>query len=1071
MKASVEGPFHDLALHADLHSKHATFNGLRSRDLVAMIDAPRIGPQMDLQAHVVLGELQVADETFSQLDLDLGWKTPELKLLAKTSNRGQPATISARLIVPANLKRADLEELRLFIAGGEWQLQLPAHLELENGVSFKYFLLTSGPQELRLSLEAAPDQLRLNAEVQNLDLARIPLIGLRGRKAAGKLTAAIQYQEGHRHRTAQAQAEVSELAMDRVRIPGATINASLNDSHLIAALDATLGTTDVKQSSVPKSGGKARLRFDGPLPTGPGPLGAQLEVSGVNAADFATFLPELEPFSGAITLDMALAGSWAAPQLQLNASADQLKGPWLDKPAIEVPPPVGSEAGKAAGPRAGSRVGPLSVELQLSTSEEFSKIHGRVVDDLKPNVDLIDLDGTFGIGSRQLAALLRSPGQIASQVSTATLKLAVKTDVVPLPAVGRIVRELSTMRGTAQLDAKVEGTPRAPRGSAQLTLRDFGFPHRHLGSIDLSAKAEQGGLSLQAKVQPPAQEGGQATVNASWGLRPEDLGNAGLRREAALRFSLMATDLPLALVLGRRSDLKGFGQATAEVHGSLGSPSGKAQLSLTSLQVLDKPAGSIEARAEWNGRILRAELSGDQPAGGKVQAQAELPLTMAGLGSGPLTGHLDATSFDLSTFEPVLVQTKAVRALEGILTADLSFGGTRAAPEPKGSLSLAHGKLALAGLGELQHIALLLHIDPNSLVVDRLEATSGGGPLTAHLSAVRNGHDELTVNGHLDTQRFGIYVDDQLRALLTSASDLSGKVTFPGPGADVTVSVRQASVEIPTLTQRDLAPTALDPEIHLLDWRGSEREASASEELTPEPQRPIYLRIAAPGPIDISGQDVQLTAHANLAARIASDVDLTGLVAVERGEVNALGRTFKIYRANVWFGEEHGDFAPPSSARLDVQAGQEIDGYRVTMVVLGRLDHPVPQLSSDPPLPQSQISQMLASGSSEGGVNPQGQAGGSSFASNLLVEGMKTWLKINPPVDVLTVDPNRLEAGKRITRHLYVGVTDNYAAVNDPRVNGTEVHARYDLGHHFALDGRYGTSQAGSFDLQWRHNW
>ena len=221
----------------------------------------------------------------------------------------------------------------------------------------------------------------------------------------------------------------------------------------------------------------------------------------------------------------------------------------------------------------------------------------------------------------------------------------------------------------------------------------------------------------------------------------------------------------------------------------------------------------------------------------------------------------------------------------------------------------------------------------------------------------------------------------------------------------------------------------------------------------------------------MTGPDVELTAKANLAVRITSAVDLTGLIAVDEGEVNALGRTFKIYRTNVAFGDEHGDFASPNDARLDVQAGQEIDGYRITMVILGRLDHPVPQLSSDPPLPQAQISQMLASGSSEGGSDAQSQAGGNSLASNLLVEGMKTWLKINPPVDVLTVDPNRLEAGKRITPQLYVGVTDNYAAVNDPRVNGTEVHARYDLGHHFALDGRYGTSQAGSFDLQWRHNW
>jgi autotransporter translocation and assembly factor TamB len=360
-------------------------------------------------------------------------------------------------------------------------------------------------------------------------------------------------------------------------------------------------------------------------------------------------------------------------------------------------------------------------------------------------------------------------------------------------------------------------------------------------------------------------------------------------------------------------------------------------------------------------------------------------------------------------------------------------------------------------------------------VVERFVASSAGGPLTARLSATRSGQRDFTLNGHFDTKRFGIYVDDQLRALLSSASDLSGKLRFPGPGADVTISVRGASIQIPTLTQRALAPTALDPDIHILSGRDSTEAArdtaEAEQSSAPGAPPPIYLRLVAPGPIAVTGPDVQLTAEANLAVRLASQLDLTGRIAVEKGEVNALGRTFQIYRADVDFGDSHGDFAPPGVARLDVEAGQEIDGHRITMVVLGRLDHPVPQLSSDPPLSQAQISRMLATGSSAGDSLAESQTGGNSIASNLLVEGMKTWLKINPPVDVLTVDPNRLEAGKRIIPQLYVGVTDNYAAVTDPRVNGTEVHARYDLGHHFDIDGRYGTSQAGSFDLQWRHNW
>ena len=424
IQASVDGPFNDLALHADLRSNRATLNGLRSHDLIAQIEAPRIGPQMDLRAHVLLSQIDVADETFSKLDLTLGWKTPELSLLAKAANRGQSIALHTRLIVPASFERADVEELELSLPGGEWRLQLPAHLEFTNGVSFKDFRLASGTQHLLLNLDAATDQLQLDAEVENLDLSRIPFLVLRGQKATGFVTAAVQYREGHHHQSAQGQVEIKALAIDRLKIPAAAINGSLNDTHLVASLDATVGS------------GKAHLRFEGPLPLQAGPLAAQLEVAGLNAADFATFFPELKPFSGSLTIELALGGSWTLPRLQLTASAEQLKGPWIDKPATGV--------------------GLLSVEVHVSSLEALSKIQGTVIDELKPTEDLVDLSGTFGVGSRLLGALLRKPGEIPGNLGAAPLQLALKTSAVPLLAVGRIFPQLSTVRGTARLEADLK---------------------------------------------------------------------------------------------------------------------------------------------------------------------------------------------------------------------------------------------------------------------------------------------------------------------------------------------------------------------------------------------------------------------------------------------------------------------------------------------------------------------------------------------------------------------------------------------------------------------------------------
>ena len=89
-----------------------------------------------------------------------------------------------------------------------------------NGVSFKDFRLASGTQDLLLNLDAATDQLQLDAEVENLDLSRIPFLVLRGQKAAGFVDRrrAVPTKDTITNRPGSGR-DAAALAIDRLQIP------------------------------------------------------------------------------------------------------------------------------------------------------------------------------------------------------------------------------------------------------------------------------------------------------------------------------------------------------------------------------------------------------------------------------------------------------------------------------------------------------------------------------------------------------------------------------------------------------------------------------------------------------------------------------------------------------------------------------------------------------------------------------------------------------------------------------------------------------------------------------------
>jgi autotransporter translocation and assembly factor TamB len=380
-------------------------------------------------------------------------------------------------------------------------------------------------------------------------------------------------------------------------------------------------------------------------------------------------------------------------------------------------------------------------------------------------------------------------------------------------------------------------------------------------------------------------------------------------------------------------------------------------------------------------------------------------------------------------------------------------------------LALSHGKLALAGLGQFSDLTAQLAVDTDGIEVQNISGGSAGGTFQIRGKARRGELHGFTLQAHIDTERLGVFASDQLLGRLTSSEDLTG--SLGRGGADLTLAVHRALFALPDLVPRSAGATSIDPDIVL----GGERPAAPAN----LQGHAVRLRLVAPEGLELTATDLDIKARADLTLSVQGPAEIQGGVFATEGVINAYGRRFKLEHANLTFGQD-ASFGPANDPYLDARASQSLGRYRLFVDVSGHVGSLTIASSSEPPLDKEQVGELLVTGSADGlagGPNGAPQGGSLAAASalgGLVSERLRDWLGPYMPLDVVTVDPSRLEAGKHLTPQLYVGAVENLG-VTDPRVNGAEVHANYRLTDHWALDSRYGTAQAGSLDLQWTRSW
>ncbi|MGB8914019.1 MAG: translocation/assembly module TamB domain-containing protein [Candidatus Sulfotelmatobacter sp.] len=589
-------------------------------------------------------------------------------------------------------------------------------------------------------------------------------------------------------------------------------------------------------------------------------------------------------------------------------------------------------------------------------------------------------------------------GSAAYNPLTQVFNLDVAGSNLNLASVRQIQSGRLPVEGRADFELKASGNPGAPAVSADIRIRKLVLDRELEGDLELQAVTQGREIHLTGKSQLPL---GSLLIS----------GNVQLRNDysADLSFHMDQLDLDpfwhayLGAQLTGHSTVVG----TLDLHGPLFEPSRwnvHGELAALSLDLehvkLTNQNPILFVIANQSINIEQFHMLGegtDLTAHGSVQLSGSRALDLAS------DGHLDLKL--LTGFYPNLTAS-------GLVTMNMTVGGTLADPFPQGRLQFVNGSLSYSTLPSgLSEVSGSLLFTRDRFHIETLTARTGGG----------------TLNFQGDAS----YLHQQLNFNLTaSAKDV--RLRYP-PGVSSTA----------------------DADLH---WVGTRSDSSISGRITvnkiavtPGFDFSSYLeRGRQGGGLAVSNSplnSIKLDIHVQTApelqmrtaiARLSGDADfrlrgsaarpaVIGRVDVLEGQATFHGTRFTLERGDI-------TFANPVSIepQLNLQASTHVRNYDLNITVTGTTDRGLNiNYRSEPPLPKSDIIALLALGrTGNESTQLQEQSGQSVFSDQatalILSQALNTTvssrlqrlfgasnIKIDP--QGLTTETNPISNGPQIT--------------------------------------------------------
>ncbi len=557
----------------------------------------------------------------------------------------------------------------------------------------------------------------------------------------------------------------------------------------------------------------------------------------------------------------------------------------------------------------------------------------------------------------------------------------------------------------------------------------------------------------------------KARFSASGSLGP----NEASGKIAAERFPLPA------LAAFGLAGLDGTATVSATISGSPAKPAVTAEARLDDLRLASERADGLPALALWSkATVSGGRLSVTAGLGGKgkkdaLSVTAGLPLRLSlapfvldAPSGGSLSGHVTADS-DLSDLGTLLARINT--RLAGRLTADMTLGGTLAAPNVSGGLALAASRLENADAGlVLRNITVRAEAGSGLLTIDKAsgEDTKGG---------------RFSISGKIgiaDPENGPVDLSVQLVRLRVAGLDLAtvaadGKVVVTGTLSHMRAAgklvIGPADINLPTSLPPDVA---VIPVILLNDPKAPKTSAKVAP---PAAARHIDLdlEVALGQAVYVRGLGLESRwgGHAAVTGTAAAPV-INGKYFVEKGLIELFGSHLDITKGELIFRGE----SPPAPT-FDIQAQNTSGDVTAGVSITGDAANPVIALTSTPVLPHDEILARILFGQSASTLSPLQAAQLAQAAASLYSGGTPTSILARTRrilgLDQLTLVSGKggvtstvLRAGKEIVKGVTVGVEQGMGA------QSSAVSVEVQVTPNITIDSRVGANNKQGVGVNWK---
>ena len=430
----------------------------------------------------------------------------------------------------------------------------------------------------------------------------------------------------------------------------------------------------------------------------------------------------------------------------------------------------------------------------------------------------------------------------------------------------------------------------------------------------------------------------------------------------------------------------------------------------------------LAGRIEYASRRFTIDLRLDQAPGVFLTAQGTVPQALFETDAPPepIDVAIQSSTIDLALIQGL---TDAVQNVSGRLRVDLHAVGMSNDPHAAGTVAVDGASFLVTATNVAYKNARIgLTLSPDRIVVDTFHLEdSSGRPLELRGSL---GTHELTVGEFalsIDAQRFEVMRNEFGRMQIDARLQVQGRAEAPLVVGEMTISAGELKVD--EILERALSRP------YSTEATGFVEPLDPSASVNPWQRLTMNLTLHVPNTLRITGDNVRLSQGTpigigGISLRVAGDLYLTK----DPGQELYVSGSFDSVTGNYAFQGRRFDVDPASSIifrgdfnpELYVGVTRVISGVEARVVVTGQLEKPELQMSSVPPLSESDILSLIVFNTSTNQLTTEQQQDlivrAGTLAAGFFAAPLVQALSNQIGLDILAVEPGSLPGeGPRVT--------------------------------------------------------